>query len=227
MEKVVVVILMAGLSTRFEGPTNKQLALLKGKPIFSYSINAFNKSKLVDEIVLVVNKNNKEEIEKFIKTKKITAKIVLGGLTRQVSVECALKTIKCNKNDIVIIHDGARPLVSDLDIENVTKAAKKYGASTTYIEATDTIANIAKGGFVSSFEDRSKIALIQTPQAFKYDVLIKSHKNAKNKNATDDASLVLLNKGKIKLVKGNKRLNKVTTKEDLVFLEGLSKYERV
>lgn len=221
MEKVVAVILMAGLSTRFKGPTNKQLALLKGKPIFSYSINAFNKSKLVDEIVLVVNNNNKKEIEKFIKTKKIIAKIVLGGSTRQASVECALKTIKCNKNDLVIIHDGARPLVGDLDIENVAKAAKKYGASTTYIEATDTIAKIAKGDFVSSFEDRSKIALIQTPQAFKYDVLIKSHKNAKNKKATDDASLVLLNKGKIKLVEGNKRLNKVTTKEDLVFLEGL------
>ena len=99
MEKLTGVILMAGLSTRFGGPKNKQLCLLNNKPIFSYSIDAFSSSKVIDELMIVVNKDNKDEIGKYIKEKGIKASLIMGGDTRQESVENALKSLKPSKEE--------------------------------------------------------------------------------------------------------------------------------
>ena len=222
MEKLIAVILMAGLSTRFEGP-NKQLCLLNGKPVFSYSIDSFSNSKLFDELIIVVNDNNRKEIENYVKSLGIFAKIVIGGATRQLSVENALASFSANENDIVVIHDGARPLVSKNIIKNVIEAAKECGASTTYLEATDTIAVKSENDEVDRFIDRTTIAQIQTPQAFRYVLLKQAHQDAIDNESTDDCSLVLKLGNKIKLVKGEKKLYKVTTKEDINYLEGLLK----
>ena len=127
MEKLIAVILMAGLSTRFEGP-NKQLCLLNGKPVFSYSIDAFSSSKLFDEIIVVVNEKNRKEIENYVEIHGISAKIIIGGATRQLSVENALAVSNASDNDIIVIHDGARPLVSKDIIEKIIEAAQECGA---------------------------------------------------------------------------------------------------
>lgn len=223
MEKLTGVILMAGLSTRFGGPKNKQLCLLNNKPIFSYSINAFSSSKVIDELMIVVNKDNKDEIGKYIKEKGIKASMILGGKTRQESVENALSSLKCDAEDIVIIHDGARPLVDDFIIKEVEKAAKKYGAATAYLEAIDTIAVKSEKEEIKEFIERTSVAQIQTPQAFKFGLLNEAHKNATNNKATDDCSLVMALNKPVKLVKGDKKYHKVTTKEDIRYLEGLLK----
>ena len=223
MEKLAAIVLMAGLSTRFGGSTAKQLCLLNDKPVFEYAIEAFAKLNNIDELVIAVNQENKEIIEKFLEKTGINAQIVLGGITRQESVEHALDALKVNDNDIVIIHDAARPLVDVFNINQVAKAAHEFGASTTYLPAIDTIAIKNENDEVVEFVKRDSIAQIQTPQAFKYGLLKKAHESAKDNEATDDCSLVMKLGYKVKLIQGDKKLHKITTLEDIIYLEGLLK----
>ena len=214
---------MAGLSTRFGGSQNKTLVLLDDKPVFSYSIDAFVKSNRFSELLVVVSNNNAKDVEKYLLDNKIDAKLVLGGKTRQESVEHALSYIEGKGFDIVVIHDAARPLVDDFIINEIIEAAKTEGASTTYLYVADTIAVKNDKEEILEFVPRSTLASIQTPQAFKVDLLLKAHEQAKTLEATDDCSLVLALPHKVKLVKGDKKYHKVTTPEDIKYLEGLLK----
>ena len=223
MEKLVGIILMAGLSTRFGGPKNKQLCLLNGRPVFSYSIDTFASYKNFEEIIIVVNEDNKSIVEQYLKDRSIKANVVLGGKTRQESVENALKTLKNDDYAVVVIHDAARPLIDVFIINQVVKAAIEEGASTAYVEVTDTVSVKNEKDEIVGSVSRNTLASIQTPQAFRLDVLKKAHKNASNKEATDDCSLVLALPHKVKLVKGDKKYHKVTTPEDIKYLEGLLK----
>ena len=212
---------MAGFSTRFGGPQNKTLSLLNGKPVFSYSIDAFVNSKRFDELLVVVSAENGKDVEDYLNEKKIDAKLVLGGKTRQESVEHALSYIEGKRFDIVVVHDAARPLVDDSIISEVIDAAKQEGASTAYLYVTDTVAVKNEKEEIVEFVPRSTLANIQTPQAFKVDLLLEAHKKAKSLEATDDCSLVLALSHKVKLVKGDKKYHKITTPEDIKYLEGL------
>ena len=221
MEKIVAVILMAGFSLRFGGETNKQLCLLKGKPVFSYSINEFSKCKSISKLILVVNENNKKEIEKYTKSMGISANFVLGGETRQESVRNALESLKDEHFDYILIHDGARPLVSLENIKDVINATKEIGAATTYIESNNTLAIRDNNSYIKDFANRDEIVQIQTPQGFDFDLLKEAHKKYLGNDATDDCSLLFKLNKKIKLVKGSKKLHKITTKEDIKYLKGL------
>ena len=212
---------MAGFSTRFGGPQNKTLCLLKGKPLFSYAIDAFVNSKRFDELLIVVSNENGKDVENYLTQNKINAKLLLGGKTRQESVEHALSYIENKGFDIVVIHDVARPLVDDSIINEVIKAAKEEGASTSYLYVSDTVAVKNDKEEIAKFVPRSTLASIQTPQAFKVDLLLEAHKKATSLEATDDCSLVLALPHKVKLVKGDKKYHKVTTPEDIKYLEGL------
>ena len=223
MEKLAAIVLMAGLSTRFGEPKNKQLCLLNNRPVFTYAIEAFAKLNHIDELVIAVNQENREEIEKFLEKTGIKAKIVLGGATRQESVEHALNALTIGENDVVIIHDAARPLVDVLAINQVAKAANEFGAATTYLPATDTIAIKTENDEVKGFEKRESGAQIQTPQAFKFGLLKRAHELSIDNGATDDCSLVMQSGNPVKLVKGDKKLHKITTAEDILYLEGLLK----
>ena len=223
MEKLTAIVLMAGLSTRFDGPKSKQLTLLDGKPVFAYSIETFARLDTIGQLIIVVNQKNKEIIEKFLGKTGIKANIVLGGETRQESVNNALNTLKLQDNDIVIIHDAARPLVDVFIINQVAKAANEFGAATAYLPATDTIAIKNENDEIVEFKNRDTIAQIQTPQAFKYGLIKKAHQSTKENTATDDCSMVMKLGNKVKLVKGDKRFSKITTNEDIKYLEGLLK----
>ena len=223
MEKLAGVVLMAGSSVRFGGPKNKQFCLLNGKPVFTYSIETFAKQKNISELVIVVNESNQKDVQEFVEKNAINAKLVLGGATRQESVDHALEVLKLADDDIVIIHDAARPLVDAFIINQVAKAAIEAGAATAYIEATDTIAIQNGNDEVQSFASRESVAQIQTPQAFKFGLLKLAHQRANSKVATDDCSLILMLGRTVKLVKGDKKFHKITTKEDIKYLEGLLK----
>ena len=223
MEKLVGIILMAGLSTRFGGPKNKQLALLNGKPVFQYSIDTFASYKKFEELIIVVNNDNEPIVKQYVNEKGIKANIVLGGETRQQSVENALNTLNFNDYEVVVIHDAARPLVDVFILNQVIKAAIEEGASTAYVDITDTVAVKDENDEVVEFTPRKTLASIQTPQAFKLDLLKKAHQNASNKEATDDCSLILSLPHKVKLVKGDKKYHKITRQEDIKYLEGLLK----
>lgn len=217
------ILLLAGASTRFNASKSKQLFLLNGKPVFSYSLNTIAENKIIDEIIVVVNDEIKEEVSNFININKIDAKMVMGGKTRQESVKNALKSSIAKDEDIILIHDGARPLIYNEIIENVINNAKKYGASTAYINEVDTLAVCSKEETIESFVDRNKIVRIQTPQAFKASLIKSAHEKANNLNATDDCSLILAMNKQVKLVLGSECLRKVTTMQDAKIIEGMIK----
>lgn len=214
---------MAGFSTRFGGPQNKTLVTLGGKPLFAHSIDAFALAKRFSELLVVVSPENAKDVEKYIIENKVDAKLVLGGKTRQESVKHALSYINGKGFDIVVIHDAARPLVDDFIINEVIEAAKAEGAATAYLYVADTIAVKNENEEIVEFVPRSTLASIQTPQAFNVDLLVEAHEKATSLEATDDCSLVLALPHKVKLVKGDKKYHKVTTSEDIKYLEGLLK----
>ena len=223
MEKLAGIVLMAGSSVRFGGPKNKLFCLLNGKPVFTYAIETFAQQKNISELVIVVSKDNKDEVQKFIDDKGIKANLVLGGSKRQESVRNGLQALELNDDDIVIIHDAARPLVDEEIINKVANAAKEIGAATAYVDASDTIAIKNKNEEITSFIYRESVAQIQTPQAFKCAFIKSAHQWALDANATDDCSLILMEGHKVKLVKGLKKYHKITTQEDIKYLEGFLK----
>lgn len=218
--KTTAIVLYAGASTRFDAKKSKQVYLLKNKPVFAYSLIALAKSKHVDELVVVLNKEVEKEIRDFIRKNKINATVVLGGKTRQESVERGLRAI--SETDIVLIHDGARPLIDDKIIERVIAGAISNGASTAYVPETDSVVLMNKS-VVKEYLNRSQVAKIQTPQAFQFNILKLAHKKAKKGLATDDCQLAKSIGVNVKLVLGSEKYHKITTLEDIEFLEGFLK----
>lgn len=217
----VAILLLAGKSTRFDSETSKQVFSLGGKPVFTYPLLALNNSNLIQEICVVTDEKNLKEISSFVNDNNISkAKVILGGETRQESVENGLKFFESKSGeDLVLIHDGARPLLNEEIIERVIESTKMYGAVTTYIPMEDTAAVSDQGNSIMEFIDRSKLVRIQTPQAFKLDLIREAHKYAGDKYATDDCSLVMALPHQVKLILGSKKLTKLTTLEDLNYLE--------
>lgn len=210
-------ILSAGSSTRFGGTIKKQFYELKGKPVLFYSLNAFNKSKLIDEIVVVTAKEDIGQVKELISKynfKKVKC-VVEGGNSRQESVECGLNKLD---DGIVLIHDSARPLIDEEIISSLVDALKDNDGATPAIKSVDTLIKVKDGELVS-FEDRESLYRIQTPQAFKLNVIKEAHKKYKNQNATDDTQLVKLLGYKIKIVPGKEQLLKLTRLEDTNALE--------
>lgn len=219
--KTFAILLVAGKSTRFEYNTSKQVFLLKSKPVFSYPLNALANSKVIDEVIVVSDTSHIEEIANYIKTNNLSCVHVCeGGETRQQSVEKGLACIQnANPDDIVIIHDGARPLIDEEIISRTVEEAMKFSAVTTFLPMEDTIAFSDFDEHIAGFADRTQLVKIQTPQAFKYAVIVEAHKLAADSFATDDCSLVMRTLMQVKLVPGSKKLAKLTTIEDINYLE--------
>lgn len=217
------ILLLAGASTRFNASKSKQLFLLNGKPVFSYSLETLSNNKSIDEVIVVVNDEIKEEVSNYIKANRLDVTLVKGGETRQESVENALKVMNAKDDDIVVIHDGARPLIYDDIIEGVIKTAKEFGASTAYIPEVDTLALRSSDGMINGNADRNRVVRIQTPQAFKASLIKLAHEKASDLNATDDCSLILAMNKQVKLVTGSECLRKVTTIQDAKIIEGMIK----
>lgn len=217
-KSVTAIILIAGSSERFGKKTNKNFELLNNKPLFIYSIDTFLKSKYIDNIILVIKKEEEkivgDELKKHITNNIIT--LVVGGKTRDQSVYNALlKT----KDDIVIIHDGARPLIKDEYINNCLYEMDNYKGVTIGVKSKDTIKITNNDEEVIETTVRKNTWLIQTPQCFDRKILFSSHKKIKDKqNITDDCSLLENCGYKIKIIEGDYMNIKVTTKEDIYII---------
>ena len=217
--KTFAILLVAGKSTRFEGNISKQIFLLKGKPVFSYPLDSLINCRAIDQVIVVTNNETKDEIENYIGNNSKVS-VCLGGETRQLSVENGLAMIKnASLDDIVIIHDGARPLLDEEIIIRTVEAAKVDGAVTTFLPMEDTVAFSDFNEHIAGFADRTNLVKIQTPQAFKYGIISEAHKLATDTFATDDCSLVMRTLMQVKLVPGSKKLAKLTTLEDVNYLE--------
>ncbi len=219
--RTAAVLLAAGKGTRMESQVHKQYLEIFGKPLLYYTLCAFENSS-VDDVILVTGQGEmeycqKEIVEKygFAKVKTITE----GGKERYHSVYQGLKEVKdC---ECVLIHDGARPCVTAEIIDRASLEARTYGACVVGMPVKDTIKISDKEEFASATPDRRNLWLVQTPQAFEYNMVMEAYEmlmsSEQNQDGvTDDAMVVeTMIKGKVKLIRGDYSNIKVTTPEDL------------
>jgi 2-C-methyl-D-erythritol 4-phosphate cytidylyltransferase len=213
-----VVIVAAGSGSRMNMGINKQFIKLNNKEIIAYTIEKFYKHYNIQDIVVVIKKEeleffNKEIIEKY---KFENIKIAFGGNERQDSVYNGLKSLDSTCN-IVLIHDGARPFVSEETINKSIQEAKNYNAIVVGVPVKDTIKVINDNNDIVDTPDRSKLWAVQTPQTFDYSILLKSYEDAFKHDfyGTDDAMLVERIGYKVKMIEGSYNNIKITTQEDL------------
>lgn len=213
-----VVIVAAGTGSRMNMGINKQFIKLEGKEIIAYTIEKFYNNSNIEDIVVVVKEDESEFFKKEILDKYNfkNVKIAYGGKERQDSVYNGLKLLD-EKCDVVLIHDGARPFVSDKIIDKSIDEAKEHKAIVVGVPVKDTIKVIDNDKNIVDTPNRSVLWAVQTPQTFDYNILIDAYKDAfKNKfYGTDDAMLVERIGYKVKMLEGSYNNIKITTQEDL------------
>lgn len=223
--KIAAVIVAAGFGKRMNSRTPKQFLALSGKPILWHTLQRFIKRGMFSEIVLVINSDSWHYCQEYIikKYKFNQVKLVAGGKERQDSVYQGLKSLApC---DYVLIHDGVRCLVSEQIIKDSIAAAKKYDAAIAAVPVKDTIKTGSKNALVIKTVDRQNLWSIQTPQVFKYELIMKAYAQAYKQKfcGTDDASLLERLGKKVKIIPGSDNNLKITTLTDLLIAEQIIK----
>lgn len=224
-EVITAIVLSGGKGKRMGSDISKQYMEMKAKPILYYSLKVFEDSD-VDEIVLVVGKDDVEfvsdEIIKRFSFKKVK-RIVVGGKERYNSVYNGLCAVESEKNDItryVLIHDGARPFLSNEVIKRTIDTVIECGACVVGVPAKDTIKVINGDNNVESTPDRKYLWQVQTPQAFEYSLVKECYKKiieSGRDDITDDSMVVeSMSKKEIKMVMGDYNNIKITTPEDII-----------
>ena len=218
---VAAIIVAAGKGTRMGCEMPKQYMTIAGKTILDTTLYKFEKSNDVDEIILVVNKDDKEFVKDEIAPfyTKISH-VVTGGKTRTESVYQGLKRVR-KSCDIVLIHDGVRPFISYNLISTCIENAFIYKACIPVIDVNDTIKEVSGDGMVKKTFDRKKLRAVQTPQAFDFNIIRECYENAVTEDAsfTDDASIVEYYGYKVKTIEGLYKNIKITTPLDLRMAE--------
>ena len=226
------IIVAAGKGTRMKSAAgvSKQYIEIMGKPVILRTIEKFTESEAVDEIVIVLMKDDeayfRENIFSKIKSKK-TVKIAYGGKER---FESSLNGIKATSQDseTILIHDGVRPFVKISEIERVSIRAKETGAAVLAVKAKDTV-KLVSDGIIESTPDRERVYLIQTPQGFSRKLLIAAYEDLLNSKdgfmPTDDASVVERYGARVGVVEGSYENIKITTVSDIAFAEAILKTE--
>jgi 2-C-methyl-D-erythritol 4-phosphate cytidylyltransferase len=223
--RTLAIILAGGAGKRMGATTNKQFLLINNKPIIVHTLEIFENCRSIDNIFLVVNQKDLPVIQKEIletyRFNKVT-KLVIGGRLRQDSVRNGLEAIE-NPCDIVVIHDGARPFVSPSFIEKGIFLMEMFDAVIPGIPARDTIKAVSKEGFVSKTLPRDSLWQVQTPQTFKYELIMKAYREgmAKKLYGFDDATFVEHLGKKVKVIEGSPYNMKITTPEDLIIAQGI------
>jgi len=223
--RVSVIIPAAGSGRRMGGIKKPYLELV-GKPILTHSLMVFQQCPLVDEIVVVVASGDEQDcIRSAINPYSIEKvhQVVAGGKTRQESVFNGLRSLSSD-TAMVIVHDCARPFVTEEMIRDTLEAASKWGAATVAVPVKNTIKEADDESFVTKTLNRHRLWTIQTPQTFKYDLLLRAHLYAceNNIHVTDDASLIEeLGNHRVKLVMGSSENIKITTPGDLAIASAI------
>lgn len=202
---------------------SKLLLKINGKTVLERSVNAFLNISDVDEVIVVAREKDIPAFSDILVDERVS--FVVGGDTRQQSVMNAVDVI--DDCELIIIHDGARPLIKSVDIENTIRAAKENKAAAVGVFVKDTVKVVDKNGFVVSTPDRSTLFAVQTPQIFDFELYRNAAQNAREKGLdfTDDCQLVENFNQKVKTVVGSYSNIKITTPDDIVLAENLLKNE--
>lgn len=225
--RTIAIIPAGGSGKRMRESISKQYLLLNGIPVLAHTLRAFHFSPLIDDILLVVPSSdiefaNKTIIQEYGISK--VSRVLSGGKERQDSVKNALDAVG-DDFDVVVIHDGVRPFVSEDLIRLSVLEAFKEDAVTMGFPVRDTVKMVDQSGRITETLSRNCLWLTQTPQAFKREVIKEAYRLAYDDNyyGTDDAGLVERMGMQVKMLPGCYENIKITTKEDLLFAEGFMK----
>lgn len=231
-KRTIALIPAAGMGKRMGASINKQYLQLDGMPIVARTISIFEKSPLIHAIYLIIPRDEipycRENVVGKYGFKKIAA-IIPGGKERQNSVLNGLNAIysESNDDDIIIIHDGVRPMVTETMIAKSIETAQIADAALVAVPVKDTI-KVVENGIVTSTPNRETLWQAQTPQTFRFGIIYNAHCQAEKEAfiGTDDCSLVERIGKKVQIVSGDYRNIKITTPEDLVLAEAFLASER-
>ena len=225
--KSTCIIVAAGSGSRMKSDKPKQFLEMEGHPLLYYTVKAWQESFIYD-IILVTSGGYLDYVRKDIVEKygfDKVSKVITGGETRFDSVYQGL--LACEDTDYVYIHDGARPCVDGGVIERAREAAERYGACVSAVPVKDTVKVVDKEGFAVDTPERSSLWAMQTPQAFRYDLVRAAYDALADKDRTGitDDAMVVEKSGlaKVKIVMGSYDNVKVTTPEDLRVVENILK----
>ena len=225
--KTVAIIPAGGSGKRMQEKQSKQYLLLNGVPVLVHTLRIFQGSPMIDEIFLIVPEDDvgfvrQSIVEKYGISK--VSRVLPGGRERQDSVRNGINAV-INDHDIVVIHDGVRPFVSEELVHAAITEASEEDAVAVGVPVKDTIKSVDDHAWVRETLDRSGLWLTQTPQVFKRDVIKRAYAIAYEDNyyGTDDASLVERIGINVKMIRGSYDNIKITTKDDIILAEGLIK----
>jgi 2-C-methyl-D-erythritol 4-phosphate cytidylyltransferase len=221
---VSAIIVAAGASIRFGARVPKQFIALGRRPILAWSLEAFERSSLISELIVVAPPADEvsaiEITRKWVH--KVPVKVVPGGATRQESVKSGLDAVDADL-EWVAVHDAARPLVTLTQIEAVCFLAQEVGAAILAIPVQDTVKVVDEDGLIIRSQDRTHLYLAQTPQVCRKEDLRLAYKLAEVKGikATDEAGLLEVSGVAVGVVEGSPGNFKITTQEDFNMAEAL------
>ncbi|WP_067842553.1 2-C-methyl-D-erythritol 4-phosphate cytidylyltransferase [Amphibacillus sediminis] len=220
MNRYNVIVLAAGQGKRMQTDQNKQFLLIDDKPIIIHTLNIYERDPNCTSIILVIRAEEKVKIKNLLQQYSWSTPIELicGGPERQDSVYCGLQAIN-NQQQLVFIHDGARPFVKQAKLNELGEAAMRVGAAILAVPVKDTIKQSINDELKTL--DRTQLYAAQTPQAFHYTLISKAHEIAKRDHyyGTDDASLIERLGQRVELINGHDLNIKITTPEDLEFAQ--------
>lgn len=225
------VIVAGGTGSRM-GNVNrpKQFIEVYGKPIIAYTLETFSLHADIDKIIVVTLKEWLDDVKALVRKFELSkvGAVIIGGDTRQQSVYEAITYMKdfAKPDDIIVVHDAVRPLVSQKIISQNIEMARQHGAVDTVVPSADTIVRSVDSEQISDIPNRDHYFIGQTPQSFHYSILRAAHENVLNDPSfatTDDCRLVLHMGHPVKLTQGDKLNFKITTFEDLTLFKALLK----
>ncbi len=217
MGKAGAVIVAAGRSTRMGG-VDKTFAPILGMPLVAHTLDRFESFPKVDEIVLVLAEESLDRGRKLVQERgyRKVSHVCAGGERRQDSVRNGLELL--SPCDWVLVHDGARPCFDDAMLQRGLDAAADCGSAVAGVPVKDTIKLVSPDLMVNETPDRSLLWAAQTPQVFRYDLLLEAHRTF-TEDVTDDAAMVEALGHPVKMFQGSYENIKVTTADDLVIAE--------
>lgn len=223
---VHVILTAGGTGSRFKkglrsGSKPKQFLNLLGKPVILHSLLKFQKSKEIKSIYISASKEYFSLLHAMAVKHKLTKlkALVEGGKTRFESVRNAFNQMECRIDDIILIHDAARPNVTKDDISSLIKASQKHGEVILGVKVSDTVKRTS-GSIIKETVPRDELWLVQTPQAFRYDVLSRSYIiSGSRTDFTDEASLVEFAGYEVRVSEGSRLNIKITSAEDMAALK--------
>jgi 2-C-methyl-D-erythritol 4-phosphate cytidylyltransferase len=219
--RTVAIVPAAGCGKRLGIKTKKPFVKLDRKPLVSYALAVLDKSPSIDGIIIASERTCVGSFRRLVKTFRFrkVKEIVVGGRTREESVRNCLKKVS-HSYDMVLVHDAARPFLTESIIRKSISLAERYGSCVVGVNESDTVKLVDKDMFIKETLDRGRIFRAQTPQVFRRSILDKAYARAPTKGSTDDSSLVESAGLKVKMLEGSYRNIKITTKEDLKIAKG-------